>query len=388
MKEDASQYKFEGRQAIVPLHKARNAGVKSSSENANLPTAGKQGYVDLKVPVKFTYGRIQLSAQVIKQSKSDKGSFARALETERSGIVNDVSRQRNRMLAGFGQGTLAVVSAGAASQTQALNNPGGVAGSVNNLRFTPIGSVLSFTDPTGVTVRGVQTVLSVAEPNVTLDGSVTTTTNDLVSLGSADASADSSFNTEPMGLLGLVDSTTYVSSLFNVDRSQAANAFFRSIVLTSVGTLSPDFLNRAIDNTEEISGEVITDLICHYSVKREFIKLYEADRRFASGASAINGDVGNKSQKKDLTYSDYPIRVDKDFAYGTLIGLSKGHLFWLPLAEGEWADEDGSVLLRVNNIDAYEARYRVFENFFSDQGNTAFRLDGITATLSSGIYSL
>src|SRR5262249_19145303 len=152
--------------------------------------------------------------------RSDKGSFARAMDSEQKGLVDDLARQRNRMLAYFGAGTLATISTGANSATQGLANPGGVSGTVNATRFAKVGMLVAFTDPTGVTIRGVQTILSVAEPNITLDAAVNTTTGDLVSLGTTSLSTnESSFNLEPMGILGIVDSTTFVSNIFGIDRS-------------------------------------------------------------------------------------------------------------------------------------------------------------------------
>lgn len=352
-----------------------------------LPAAGKQGIVNLTVPMRYIHGRIELTAQVIKQSKSDKGSFARAMDVEQNGLIKDMSRQRNRILAGFGQGTLAQINAGANSATQALKAPGGVAGTVNVARFVPSGSVVAITSSDGLTLRGVQTVQSVSEPNIVLDASVNTTTGDLVSFGSNAASpGESSFNLEPMGILGLIDATTFVTTIFGIDRSAAANAFFKSVIFSSVGTLSPDLLYRAIDNTEEIGGDLITDWLGHYSIRREILKLSEGDRRYAGGNNAIAPDAGSTAAKKDPTFSDLPLRVDRDLPYGTLFGISKNNLNWLPLVKGEWADDDGSVLGRVKDKDNYEARFRVFENYFTKKGNSFCRLDGVNATVTQGAY--
>lgn len=389
-KGDIEQYEWEGRQVVLALRKSRNSGVKATAEGGGLPVAGKQGYANLNIPMRFIEGRIQLTAQVMKASRSDKGSFARAMDSEQKGLVDDLARQRNRMLAYFGQGTLATISAGAASATQTLANPGGVTGTVNATRFTKAGMMVAITDSTGATVRGVQTILSVSEPNITLDASVTTTTGDLVSLGTNSlGSNESSYNLEPMGILGIVDSTTYVSSVFGLDRSQAANAFFRSTIMPNIGTINPDVIQRGVDNAEEVSGEVIDQFLCHVSVRRELIKLTESDRRYAGSAQAQNFDAGSKAGafKKDYTFNDIPVRVDKDFAYGELLGVNKSHLFWIPEVEGEWADEDGTVLFRVQNQDSYEARYRVFENYFSDKGDAHIRFDGVTATVTSGVVA-
>jgi len=158
--------------------------------------------------------------------------------------------------------------------------------------------------------------------------------------------------------------------------------------MPSTGAVSPDVLQRGIDNTEEISGEVIDTFYCHQSIRRELLKLHEGDRRY-EGPNLLKPDVGTQAGafKSDLTHNQIPIRVEKDMPYSTLFGVSKAHLFWIPETEGEWADEDGRILLRIGNVDAYEGRFRVFENFFSDKGNSHVRFDGITATVTTGIYA-
>ena len=394
-KGDLEQYEWEGRQVVLSLRKSRNSGVKATAEGGGLPIAGKQGYANLKIPMRFIQGRIELTAQVMKASRSDKGSFARAMDSEQKGLVDDLARQRNRMLAGFGQGTLATaVTTGAvtAGSNIQVANPGGVTGTVNVTRFLKVGMVVAITDVTGVTFRVVGTITAVSEPNIQLDTSTSSNlvAGDLITLGTNSlGSSESSFNLEPMGILGIVDSTTYVSSIFSLDRSQAANAFFRSNILSNVGTISPDVLQRGTDNTEEVSGEVIDQYLAHVSVRREIIKLTESDRRYQGGGEPKNFDGGTQAGafKAEYTFNGVPVKVDKDLAYATLLGVNKSHLFWVPEVEGEWADDDGTVLFRVQNKDNYEARYRVYENYFSDKGNAHVRFDGITATVSSGVYA-
>lgn len=380
---------WQGKAVIVDLHKSRNSGVKATAEGGGLPTAGAQGYANLTIPMRYIHGAINVSAQVMKASRSDKGAFTRAMESEQKGLVNDIARLRNRILCGYGSGTLAVISSGTASATQTLKDPGGVVGTTNVTRYINVGDVLAFTDSTGVTIRGVRTVSSISGSTVVLASSVTTTTGDLVSFGSVRTGSDeSSYNLEPMGILGLADSSTYVSTVFGLDRSTAANTFFRSQIMTSVGTLSADILQRGLDNVQEVSGEDVNQLFAHQSIRREVIKLTEADRRYAGGSSAQNFDAGNKSLKSDMTFNDIPIKAVKDFAYGTIVGLNTEYCEWYPETEGEWADDDGSILLRNSNTDGYEARYRVFENFAIFKGNSAIRWDSVTGTVTSGVYAL
>lgn len=391
---DLTQYEWQGSQLVFALHSSRNySGVMYVPEGGGLPTAGSQGVVNLLIPIAHLKGRIQLSYEVMKASRSDKGSFVRAMDLEQKGLVNDVSRQRNRALAGYGAEVLAVITTGATSTLQTISNPGGVSGTVNPGRFLKPGMVIVVTDPTGVTIRSTTTasVVSVSGAVLTLSASIATTTGDFIALGTSSlvSTGQGSYNNASMGVLGIVDTSTYVTTIFGLNRTATANLFFDSTVMSSVGTINTDILQRGVDNCEEVSGEMIDKFICHSSVRREISKLTEADRRYAGSSSPQNFDAGTQAgaNKKDLTYNGWSFRTDKDFAYGTLAGINTSHMYWLPETKGEWADDDGTILLRVPNVDAYEARFRISENFCSDRGNAHVRYDGITTNVSSGVWA-
>lgn len=399
-KADVSHFKWEGKYAIYTLHSGRNAGVKAVSENGQLPTAGAQQYQKLQIPMQFVYGRIQITAQIMKASVSNKGSFIRAMESEQSDLVKDVARQRNRYLAGAGHGILALVSS-IAGNVVTFKNPGGVTGTTNSNRYflTPSGAgtgqQIAFHVSNTTVLRGVATVISVSSNgnDVTFDAAPAgVVANDVVTIGqSSNGIQEGSLDIEPMGLLGLADATTYVSTIFGLDRSLDANFFFRSQVLSSIGVPSMDVIQRGVDNTEEVSGSLIKTFVAHSSTRRELLKLTENDKRYPVQSGQVpNLDPGNQAGtfKTDMTINNWRVRIDKDIPYGTLFGIDPSRLAWIPEVEGEWADEDGKVLLRAGNQDNYEGRYRIFENFFCDQGNALIRFDGITTTVTAGIRSL
>ena len=390
---DLSQYEFQGAQLIFDLHSSRDySGVKYVPEDGGLPTAGSQGTTNLTIPIASIFGRIQLSERVMKVSRTDKGAFIRAMDLAQKGIVNDLSRQRNRALAGYGSGTLATISSGTNSTTQTVTAPGGVTGATNVVRFLKVGMVIAITDATGVTVRTVQTISTVGTTTIAVPNAVNTTTGDLISLGTNSLGVnEASYNDESMGLLGLVDATTYVTTIFGLNRSLAANKFFQSQVLSSVGVLNQDIIQRGVDNVEEVSGKTIDKFVCHTSLRREVQKLVTADIRYTiTDASQHNFDAGSQAGafKKDLSFNGWSFRTDRDAPYGVLWGLNTEHLYWIPLDKGSWSGAEGDpVLLRVANTPAYEGRYRVDENFMSDQGNTHVRFDGVTVTVTAGVYS-
>ena len=393
---DLTQYEWQGSQLVFALHSSRNySGVMYVPEGGGLPAAGSQGVTNLLIPIAHLKGRIQLSYEVMRASRSDKGAFVRAMDLEQKGLVNDVARQRNRALAGYGSEILAVITTTTTSTIQPITAPGGVSGSVNPGRFLKPGMVVVVTDPTGTTIRNTTTAsvvsVSAANATVTLNPSITSTANDIITLGTSTtvATGQGSFGDASMGILGLVDTSTYVTTIFGLNRTATANAFFASTVMANVGTINTDILQRGVDNCEEVSGEMIDKFICHSSVRREISKLTEADRRYDATGAAKNYDAGTSAgaNKKDLTYNGWSFRTDKDFAYGTLAGVNTSHLQWLPETKGEWAEDDGTILLRVANVDAYEARFRVSEQFASDKGSSHVRWDGISVNVSSGVYA-
>jgi hypothetical protein len=75
----------EGLNFNIPLHvpaTKRPATVAvNTARSANLPVPGKQGYSNAQVPAKYLYSRIAVSGPVIAATKSNKGSFLRALWT-------------------------------------------------------------------------------------------------------------------------------------------------------------------------------------------------------------------------------------------------------------------------------------------------------------------
>jgi len=405
---DLTQYEWQGNQLVFALHSSRNySGVLYVAEGGALPVAGSQGVVNLLIPVCHLKGRIQLSYEVMRASRSDKGSFVRAMDLEQKGLVNDVARQRNRALSGFGSEILAVVTVATAGSVLTIDNPGGVAGTVNPTRFIKPNMILAVTS-TANAIRSIATVTAASTLYVTFNASISASVGDILNLGttSVSASGSGSFggnysngvagqtgsptdasDLAPQGVLGLVDNGSFVATIFGLSRT--ANAFYDSTVMPNVGTINTDILQRGVDNAEEVSGEMIDKFVCHSSVRREISKMTEADRRYDATGAAKNYDAGTLAgaNKKDLTYNGWSFRTDKDFAYGYLAGLNTSHLQWLPETKGEWAEDDGTILLRIANVDAYEARFRVSENFATDKANAHVMFSGVTVNVTSGVYA-
>lgn len=379
---------WEGRTVRYPLNVGRNQGVMATSENGKLPDAGNQVYVEHKIPIRYNHGRIQLSIQTIKHSRSNKGAFKRALDQEMQGLVRDLSNDLNRQMFGWGKGVLALLNGDPGTTTTlTLDAPGGVAGSLHGNRFFNVGMNVTFHNPADDTIRagGARTITAVSadgtQATINAAADAALADNDWVvraAKPTTTAIADTAINNETMGLLGLVDDADFVNILHNVNRT--TYPIFKSVNIASVGPLSADIIQRGIDIADQIGEGQVQFMICHHSVRRAYLTLMEADRRYATSSDLKKPDVGTQVAKlKEITFGDIPMFVDKDAPYGTLFGIDPTPFTRWVECEGEWADDDGTVLLRLTDVDAYEARYRIFENYSCDRPASCVRWDGITA---------
>jgi hypothetical protein len=385
---DSSQW--GGKYVEYPVNVKRSEGAGYASEGGLLPSAGREVYADMRIPCRFQYGRITLTAQVMKQSQGGKNAFAPAMEREMAGVVKTMAADRGRAILHDGREILALVNGGATSATQTLDSPGGVAGSVNGTRFVRPGMIVGCINPATQDVRAstVATVVSTtANGNqIAIDSSKTWTDNDYVvrfTTTGATSVTDTSYGKGVMGLLGLIDDGTYVATLHNINRTTFP--MFASKVISSVGPLSADVFQRGIDVADEIGDGEVSDLIMHHSVRRAYLALMEADRRYTSG-DLSKPDAGTVAAKRNqLAFGGIPITEDKYAPYGIIFGADRSGFKRWSLVNGEWADEDGSVLCRVGTgpsaADQFEAFYRIWDNFSNDYPNRSFRLDGVTATV-------
>jgi len=390
---------WTGRQVVYPIHISRNEGVGASAEGDPLPAAGSQGYAQVKIPEKFNYGRIQLTGQVIKSSLQSKGAFTRAMESEIKGLVRDLAKDRERQFFGSGGGVMCLVQGTQCMTSTAVLNvdsPYGVTPTTNGARFLQPNMICAVINPSTSAVLGTFTVSSIGTTGstVTLSAtqSVTFTDNGRIVRckqvsGITTDGSKNSFNNEVYGLLGIIDDGTYMNTLSNINRT--TYPIFKSTVLSINGSMSLDAIQRGIDAADELGGSDFGSngvFFCSYDVRREYLKLLQADRRY-SGADLASPDGGTKKAalKKggEITYGDRPWRVAPRAPYGTLFGMEKGTITRYIHVRGEWADEDERIFRNVSGYDAWEAFYRIFDNLHSDRPNEGVRWDGFTTTVQT-----
>jgi len=364
---------IEGKRAVLSLHVGRSSGVGARVEGGTLPTAGNQAYAEERVPVKYNYGRIQLSGPVIRAMKSDAGSFARAVASESKGITNDIKRDVNRQLWNDTSGKIVGcgVTSAAALVVLATTTP------QSALRQLEVGQKVDIgtTANAQVVVAGATIVsvdFTVGAPKVTIDSSVTTTASHFLFRAGINGTGAAA-NIEMTGLQSIVATS---GSLFNVDPATYTN--WVSTVDSNSGT------NRAISETlvaknlhlvEIASGESPDLLVSSPGVHRAYANLLTALKRFsntvdiAGGYTALDVSAGGGSK---------PLVWERDTPDNQMYLLNTGHLTEFQMSDWEFMEEDGSVLFRVSNSDAYEATLFKYAELATDQRNTHGLIKDIT----------
>jgi hypothetical protein len=365
---DKNSKDVEGRRAILSLHVGRNSGVGARAENGTLPTAGSQQYAEERVGLHYNYGRIQLSGPVIKTMKSDKGSFTRAVQSETTGLVNDVKRDYNRQLWGTSNGVIATCGTTTTSATIVL----ATTTTVVQMRQLEVGMVIDIgTVASPTTIASARTITAVDFTNKTIDisGATVSTTGSHFIFRSGSGGT----GVEITGLQTIVDDT---GTLFNVNPT--TYPVWKSTVLGNSGTnrpVSENLFERALMETEIVAGEEPDQIWVSDGVFRAAGDMLTAMKRFVNttkmrgGFDAVSMQVGGR----ELSFT-----WERDVPSNKAFVLNTKHLTQHELSDWDWMDDDGAVLNRVANTDAYEATLFKYSELTTDKRNAHTLIEDIT----------
>ena len=367
---------MEGRRAVLSLHVSRNSGVGSRRDNATLPAAGQQGAAEERIPVYSHYGRIEITGPVMRASKSDKGSFTRALKFEQSHLVDDLKRDLNRQAFGDGTGAIATCTVSTTGQTTVLLASTTTAVQMRQFEvgmLVDIGTLAELNAGTGGPTYGnaIVSVDASAKSFVLTSnlGSATAATDFVARSGNGGALGGST-QKEITGLQAIVDST---GTLFNVNPS--TYPVWSSVEDSTGGTPTENLFAKVMHNIEISGGGNVDLIVCSDGVHRSFANNLTAQKRFAS---TIDLKGGYKELDVAAGGGSVPLVWDRDAPSSTAFFLNKKHLTLFTQSDWEWMDDDGAVLSRVLNKDAYEAvLYRDLE-LATDKRNAHGKATGLT----------
>lgn len=337
----------EGREAVVPLHTGGNSGVGARADGGALPAAGQQAYEVAKYKCAYNYGRIQVTGPVIQASRSNKGAFVKAVDSEIQGMTKDLQDDLNRQLHNDGSGVLALVNTDPGTGTTlTVDTP--------NAMYFKKGMKIDIVDPSSTTAGDARANAA----NLTVSAKASTTTLTMSAAMHGDIADNDyvvqkgSYALEMMGLGGIVSNANPRAGLYvgGINRSTAGNEYWKSNIFTNNGTLRKftlDLMQEAWDAAEE-EGGTVSLMLTPRAVRRKYLALVRADGRFVN---TMKMDGGFDA----LEYNGKPFVVDRHCMPNRIHFIDESTMALYRMSDLDWMDKDGTILARVSGYDAYEA---------------------------------
>lgn len=348
-----------GKYVTFPLKVRRNHGLGYRNELEQLQNPGQQGWTNVRVPLRYGYGRVHLSGQTIELVNENYQAFASALTEEMDGLKTDIAKDTNRILWGDQTGKIAVLDGeAAAANTHSVSSGFG---------YLEVGMVIDIMDasalPATLATSRTITALNKATKEFTHDGAaVDSDAGDFVV-------RQGNYLKEPHGLQSLVNNST--AALFNL--ASTAEPLWQSEVMAAVGALSETQMVTMCDNLRTNGGRptaIFTDL----PSRRAYFNLLTTQRRF-TGTKTFEGGFSGLA----FTYDDdIPLVTDVDAVAGNMYFLREDDFKIYRSKPWYWEDRDGSIWKWVTNFDAFEALMKQYWEFAIERRNTQGVMTGIT----------
>lgn len=378
----------QGRIARHAVHLGRSSGVGARAENGTLPTAGNQAYATVPVPVRYVYGRIQLSGPTIRQAVSDRGAFIDALDAEMEGIKRDAMKDVNRQLWGTSNGVIAQCGVTSNSTTVVLAATTGST-ALRQLFFDG-GMVVDIGTVANPVLRAsARTVTSVDETNKTIaisGAAVTTAATDFVFRSGAGGASNNSGQPgdgqiELTGLQTIVDDTAVLHTI-----NPSTQPKWKSYVNANGGTnrsITETLITGSIMKTLTNSGKKPSLLVSAEGVNLAVSNLLLSLKRNMEQTNLKGGYAGIQFYSPSVSgkgdESPTVLYADFDCPNNRLYGINPEVLVFHQVGDGfQFMDLDGAVMNRKPDLDAYEATLYMYGELACKQRNAHFVIKDIT----------
>ena len=223
----------EGKKAYIAVEWETWAGTGSRAEEGTLPEPQSGEYNRIEVPMRHHYAAFRITGQTIEASANNPGAFAPAMQREMKSKITAFLKHENRQFLGDGSGVICMVDGAPAATAITVDNAYGVANAVNGHMFMSKNVQLeAWSAKSGGSEVGDLDVESVTKGSGT-------TTSAIINVTSDPGCSDNDYifirdarGIEFMGLLGIIDDASYVSTLYGINRATGNDVDFRGQVRT------------------------------------------------------------------------------------------------------------------------------------------------------------
>lgn len=352
----------------------RSVGLSNGSGfgTGSLPTVSHDGasYDQAEITHKKVYSVVEVDRLAMKAGKNSEGLFdVSALEHVAKRAVSALNRNMERILFGDGTGLLYtgnasnsnVSGAGSAGDPYVVNMNGD-ATSMVWAKFEEGDLVNIKTETTNLSISAV--VTTAGSESIKLVGTSTrlaaltgsgpfTTTDTVYAQGSKD--------NDPSGLRLITNTSGTSYAVSHTNRRWQGSS-----IAASGAAISEDLLNQLVLDIEEKSGKTPDMIIASYFQFRK-IKDFMADHKrieVSPRDERLVGKVSFSALQFMSASGPIPIiasrMVEKDYVYA----VNTDHIEALHAPDFGWFDEDGTVFLRRDAADRYQARYGGYMQIF------------------------
>ena len=332
-----------------------NGGVGAGTEEGSLPAAGGNNYDQFVTTLKNLYGTIEISDKAVRASENSAGAFVDLLNAEMEGLLRSSAFNFGRMLFGDGSGILCTVSAVTGNVV-----------TVDSVKNVIEGMTVDVLDAdgdqvTGVTARRI-TAVDRAGKTVTLSGGALTGV-----VAGCTLCVQGSHNLELTGLGAIFKDD---GSLYGLSRAE--RPWMIPYIKESVGTISENAIQTAIDYLEETAGSRVDMIVCSWGVKRALQAVLSESRMQTDMAELAGG-------YRTITYNGIPVVADRFCPAGTMYLLNTRDFCLHQLCDWKWLEgDDGKVLRQVPGKPLYTATLVKYADLICTRPCGQAMLTGIT----------
>ena len=333
-----------------------NGGVGAGTEEGSLPAAGGNNYDQFVTTLKNLYGTIEISDKAVRASENSAGAFVDLLNAEMEGLLRSSAFNFGRMLFGDGSGILCTVSAVTGNVV-----------TVDSVKNVIEGMTVDVLDAdgdqgSGVTARRI-TAVDRTGKTVTLSGGTLTGVASGCTL-----CVQGSHNLELTGLGAIFKDD---GSLYGLSRAE--RPWMVPYIKESVGTISENAIQTAIDYLEETAGSRVDMIVCSWGVKRA-LQAVLAESRMQTDMAELAGGY------RTITYNGIPVVADRFCPAGTMYLLNTRDFCLHQLCDWKWLEgDDGKVLRQVPGKPLYTATLVKYAALICTRPCGQAMLTGITA---------
>lgn len=328
-----------------------NGGIGAGDEAGVLPESASNNYVKFVSELKNLYGKIEISDKAIRATENNAGSFVNLLNAEMEGLLKASQFNFGRMLFGDGTGKIAIV--------KSVSDGVCTFDTVKNMIEGLVVDIYSTSGKLCTTrITSIDRMAKTAQFSSTLPETV---------VANCFLTVQNSYQKELTGL-GAIFGT---GDLYGVSRS--TNAWMNPYTKTSVGSITDDVIQSAIDYLEENIGSQIDYITCSSDVKRMY-QAYLASYRRNIDVMELQGGF------KAISFNGIPVVSDRFAQDGTMYLLNTKDFSLHQLCDWQWlSGEDGRILRQNAGYPTYSATLVKYADLICNRPAGQAKLSGITA---------